>query len=258
MKKIFCLVLVGIMIFSLFATPVFAGNTNEAKATSSIVLRAGGGGGGSGGGGGGGGGSGCPHHSGNGRPMTLLGSILQYCLIAFMFFFSSIIFYIQLTKRSRKAKKMMKQLTQSDNAWKFKDISDTVSNSFYAIQNAWADLDMTPASQYMSDDLFERFQTKLNWMKYRKEKNILEKVQLLHALPVSVYDDNDNSRDYIWFYIKGKMVDYTINTETQLKISGSTSSSSFVEYWQFVREEDTWVLNEILQKNEADKIPFVE
>ena len=54
------------------------------------------------------------------------------------------------------------------------------------------------------------------------------------------------------------MVDYTINTETQLKISGSTYPASFVEYWQFIRKENTWVLNEILQKDEADKIPFVE
>ena len=68
-------------------------------------------------------------------------------------------------------------MTQGDNAWKFKDISETVSNSYYAIQTAWSDLDMTPASQYMSDDLFDRFQAKLNWMKYRKEKNILERVQ---------------------------------------------------------------------------------
>ena len=149
-------------------------------------------------------------------------------------------------------------MTQGDNAWKFKDISDTVSNSFYAIQTAWADLDMTPASQYMSDDLFDRFQAKLNWMKYRKEKNILERVQLLHVLPVAVHDDSDNSRDFVWFYIKGKMVDYTINTETQLKISGSTAPASFVEYWQFIRKENTWVLNEILQKDEADQIPFSE
>ena len=95
-------------------------------------------------------------------------------------------------------------------------------------------------------------------MEYRNEKNILAKIQLLHALPVAVYDDADNSQDYVWFYIKGKMVDYTINTNTRLKINGNTSPTAFVEYWQYTRKDNRWVLNRILQKNEAGQIPFSE
>ncbi len=110
----------------------------------------------------------------------------------------------------------------------------------------------------MSDELLNSFQTKLNWMEYKNQKNILEKIQLVKALPVAVHDDFDNSRDYTWFYIKGRMVDYTIDTNTQLIVEGSTTSSSFVEYWQFIRKDNNWVLNKILQKNEEKQIPFVE
>ena len=149
-------------------------------------------------------------------------------------------------------------MMQGDNAWKYKDIISTVNDSFIAIQNAWSNMDMSSASQYMSTDLYDKFQVKLNWMAYRNEKNILKNIQLLQALPVAVHDDSDNARDYIWFYIKGKMTDYTIDTTTQRKISGNTSPAAFVEYWQFTRNEDTWVLNEILQKDEAEEIPFVE
>ena len=78
------------------------------------------------------------------------------------------------------------------------------------------------------------------------------------ALPVAVHDDPDNSRDYIWFYIKGKMIDYTINTNTQMKISGNTFPTAFVEYWQFTRKGNSWVLHKILQKDEEDQIPFGE
>ena len=117
---------------------------------------------------------------------------------------------------------------------------------------------MTDATKYLSDELLESFNIKLNWMKHRKEKNILKNITLLKTLPVSVYDDSDNSRDHIWFYIKGKMVDYTINTETMTKTDGSKSTTSFVEYWQYIRKDDRWVLNKILQKNEEDKIAFTE
>lgn len=152
----------------------------------------------------------------------------------------------------------MKKMLESDNAWKYKEISETVSDSFYAIQNAWTNMDLTSAAKYMSDELLDSFQTKLNWMAFRNQRNVLEKIELLSALPVAVYDDKDNSRDFIWFYIKGKMVDYTIDTVMQLKVEGNTSATSFIEYWQFVRRENYWVLNKILQKDEADQIPFSE
>jgi hypothetical protein len=261
-KKIMSLIIVILMLVSCISITAYAENIDDYYSVSAITLRAGGGGGGSSGGGssggGGGSGGGSSHHSGTGRQPTLFESIIKFIMMPFVLFSSSIVFYFKLTKRSRKAKKLMKQIMQSDNAWKYKDISSTVKDSFIAIQTAWANMDMTSASQYISDELYDSFQTKLNWMSYRNEKNILENIQLIQALPVAVHDDSDNSRDYIWFYIKGKMIDYIINTNTQLKVSGNTSSTSFVEYWQFIRKEDKWVLNKILQKNESDQIPFTE
>ena len=169
-----------------------------------------GGGGSSGGSSGGGGGSGRVHSSGTSRRTTLLESVLRAVLTPILLFSSSILFYFKITKRARKSRKLMKQMLKSDNAWKYADISASVNDCYFAVQNAWAEMDMTPASQYLSDELFESLQTKLKWMTHRNEKNILKNIRLLQALPVAVHDDTDNSRDFIWFYIKGKMVDYTI------------------------------------------------
>jgi len=257
MKRIISII-ICIILISCSCTCAFAKNTAFSDPHPAISLRAGGGS--SGGSGGGGGSNGGSSHttSGTGRQPTLLESILDIIIIPFVFFSSTILFYIKMTKYSRRSKKMMKQMRQSDNAWKYKDISRTATDCFFAVQTAWSDMDMTPASQYMSEELFDSFQTKLNWMKYRKEKNILKNIQLINVLPVAVHDDSDNSRDFIWFYIKGRMVDYIIDTETQLKVSGNTAPASFVEFWQFTRKDDNWVLNKILQKNESDQIPFSE
>lgn len=259
MKRITSLI-ICIILISCSCVCAFAENTDISDNHSVILLRAGGGGSGGGGGGSGGGssGGGSSHTSGTGRQPTLLESIVQFIMMPFVFFSSTILFYIKLTKYSRKSKKLMKQMMQSDNAWKYKNISHMVNDCFYAVQTAWSDMDMSPASQYMSEELFDSFQTKLNWMAYRNQKNILKNITLINALPVAVHDDSDNSRDYIWFYIKGRMVDYIIDTETQLKVSGNTSPASFTEFWQFIRKDDNWVLNKILQKNESDQIPFNE
>ena len=255
-KKTIALIIIVLMLISCISITADADNVETFHGDSIITLRAGGGG--SGGGGGGSSSGGSSNNSGTGRQPTLFESIIQFIMMPFVLFSSSIIFYIKLTKRSRKSKKLMKQMMQSDNAWKYKNISSTVKDSFIAIQTAWSDMDMSPALQYMSDELYDSFQTKLNWMAYRNQKNVLNNIQLFKALPVAVHDDCDDSRDYIWFYIKGKMVDYIIDTNTQLKISGNTSATTFVEYWQFTRKENNWVLNKFLQKNESEQIPFTE
>ena len=152
----------------------------------------------------------------------------------------------------------MKKIKKSDRAWKYKNVSKNVEESFFAIQNAWTNMDLSTASKYMSDELLDSFNTKLSWMEYKKQRNVLKKIKLLRALPVAVYDDSDDTRDYIWFYIKGKMVDYTIDTDTHMVLEGSKLALSFVEYWRFIRKDGRWVLDKILQKNEEAQIPFSE
>jgi predicted lipid-binding transport protein (Tim44 family) len=132
-----------------------------------------------------------------------------------------------------------------------------VRTTYFAVQKAWSNLDMTPAKRYMSESLFDNFQTQLNWMKLKDQRNILKKVKLKEAIPVSLYDSEDDTQDLVWFYIKGRMIDYTIDTKTNMKIDGSSVAEGFCEYWQFVRREgNTWVLNRVLQKDEGDQIAF--
>ncbi len=260
MKKVICFLIIVLFLASCIGITAYAEGEETVYSVTIAPLRAGGGSSGGGGGGGGssGGGSSSSHHSGSRRPASPLGTILQIIIMPLVFFSSSVIFYIQLTKRSRKAKKLMKQMMQSDSAWKFKEISADVADAYMAIQEAWANMDMTPAKRYMSDELFDKFQTQLNWTKYKNQKHVMENIQLLKSLPVAVHDDRDNSRDYVWFYIKGKMIDYTIDTNTQLVVEGNTMAASFVEYWQFIRKDGRWVLNKILQKDEENQIPFTE
>lgn len=263
MKRICSFILAVCVLTFALGIAAYAASPEVCRSASVAPLRAGGGGSGGGGGssgGGGGGSSGSSSHSShnNGRGSSPLSSILSFILMPIFIFSSSVVFYIQLTKRSRKAKRLMKQMRQGDSAWKYHDISAQVEEGFLAIQQAWTNMDMSTAAPYISNELRDSFQTKLNWMAYKNQQNILKKIQLVKALPVAVHDDADNSRDFIWFYIKGRMIDYTVDTGTHEMIDGSTGVSSFVEYWKFIRRGNKWVLDQILQKDEQDEIPFVE
>lgn len=267
MKKVVCIVLMVIVVLNSTGLMVFAENYDHSTIRSDCkltLLRAGGGdsGGDSGSGGGGGsGGDSSPGYSGNSMGRNRRGSILSHILF-FLFFVvsasaSAIVFHFKLSKYARNTKKIIKKLEKNDAAWNYKELQQQVCETFYAVQEAWSMLDMKPAEQYMSEELYESFQTKLAWMAYRHQKNVLEKIKLLDAFPVSLYNGQDNSIGYVWFYIKGKMIDYMIDTDNYLKISGSSTAQSFCEYWQFIRNENgRWVLNKIFQKNESDKIVF--
>ena len=189
----------------------------------------------------------------------IISDIITTVLVVFALFGSVIAYKFRISKYARNSRKLMKMLDKKDSAWKFKNIQKKVKEIFYALQNAWSNSDLTPTKHYLSDELFDSYQTKLSWMKYRKQRNVLKNIRLTEAVPVSVYDSDNDREDYVWFYIKGKMVDYIIDTETNLKISGNTTAQSFVEYWQFIRNEDgAWVLNKILQKDEANEIIFCQ
>ena len=58
-------------------------------------------------------------------------------------------------------------------------------------------------------------------------------IRLLSALPVAVHDDENDAIDFVRFYIKGSMVDYVIDTETQQILSGNPAPAKFVEYRKF-------------------------
>lgn len=170
---------------------------------------------------------------------------------------AAIAYRFRLSKYARNTKKLLAMLERKDSAWKYKNILRQVKTTYFAVQKGWTAMDLSICKKYMTASLIENFHTKLSWMQYQRRKNVLKKVKLSDAIPVALNDDPDDSKDYVWFYIKGRMIDYTVDTDTGAVVEGTTLPGSFEEYWQFTRiAGGGWVLNQILQTDEADQIPF--
>ena len=232
-------------------------SANDISKYHVTALRAGGGGssGGSSGGGSSGG-----HHTPSTRSYGtggVISNILSAIIMVILLFIGTIILYLKVLRSSFNSKRYMRMLDDKDITWNYKNVERQVIDAYYIIQEAWAVGNMAKAKDYMAKELYESFQSKLEWMEVKKRKNVLEKIRLVNVKPVSVHDDEDDKKDLIWFYIKGKMVDYMINTETLEKVGGTTRTTSFVEFWKFTRTENNrWVLTKILQQEEANKITF--
>ena len=170
-------------------------------------------------------------------------------------FASTIILYFKVLRASFNSKRYLRLLDNKDITWKYKTIENRVIETFYVVEEAWTNNDISKAKDYMDKDLYENFKSKLEWMDINNRRNILKKIRLVNLKPVSVYDDKDDNKDLIWFYIKGKMIDYIVDTKTNNIVSGNTKNKSFVEFWKFVKNDDNnWVLSEILQEDESSKI----
>ncbi len=257
MKKTIVFIIITLILLSLMTVFVSALSSPAVN----TFLRAGSGGGG--GGGGGGFGSGffrrIFRNSSGGATLTwweLLIEVVFYVFFVIVGLFSIVAFYFKFIRSYIQVRRFIKQTSKSDNAWKFENILSDVREAYFSVQNAWTNMDMSTAKDHMEESLLADFQLKLDDMERVRERNVLEKIKLIKVVPVFVYDNENNENDFVWFYIKGCMIDYTINTDTQKKVSGTKHKERFVEYWRFVRREDKWVLSKILQSFQAGEILF--
>lgn len=200
------------------------------------------------------GGSSSRHYGSRGYSSPL-STIISAIIFIIIIFASTIILYFKVLRASFNSKRYLRLLDNKDITWKYKTIEKRVIETFYIVEEAWTNNDISKAKEYMDKDLYENFKSKLEWMDINNRRNILKKIRLVNLKPVSVYDDKDDNKDLIWFYIKGKMVDYIVDTKTKSIVSGDTKNKSFVEFWKFVKNDNNeWVLSEILQEDESKKI----
>lgn len=184
-----------------------------------------------------------------------------YLLLYFGMIIAFPIFAVKvIIKRKRKVKRnkqLLLLLGKNDSSFNPQQLQKHVENTYFEIQKAWSDNQIFRVKHLMDDNLYEEFCELLRQNERMGKRNILSKIKLLRADPIQVFDHSDDSRDHIWYYIKGKMSDKTVfidsqDTDSELKnmFSSEKNPSRFVEYWKFVKKDDSWVLTKIAQQHE--------
>lgn len=189
---------------------------------------------------GGGGGTG---GSGGGIFTTILAFIL-----APIFFIYSVIVTIKLTHRNNKVQDLTAELAKGDKIWNYRNMMATVEQTFFKVQQAWMQRNQDLAKEVMSERIYQKHKLQTDEMIVNGTKNILEKMNLEEVMIISISDYHDNSEDTFSAYLRGSMIDYTINDKTTAVLSGDNSQpETFKEIWTFVRDRNKWVLDEIDQ-----------
>ena len=222
-----------------------------------LQARAGGGGssGGSGGSSGGSSSHSSRHARGTSSPLSSLVSGGAFMLMAGA---GGIIFAVHLHRKHSASRALLKQIDDQDYHWNEAVLDERAKKTYYAVQRAWSDMDLDTLKAYLSSSLYGRWQVKLAFMEMNHEQNILQDIRLLKHKVVGVGDRQDDEQDFCWYYIKGRMVDYIIDTQTRQIKTGSTKPSRFEEYWRFQRQDGVFVLDEVLQKDEITLDQFTD
>ena len=210
---ILCLIVILVMVFAQLA-----------------LARAGGGGGGGGGGSSRGG-----------------GGIIGIILAPFLLIYSAIL-TAKLNQKNREARMLLARISENERSWDLSKIKNDIEIAYFKVQEAWMKRDQTIAKDYMSKRLFSKHKAQTDFMIEQHRKNILQNINLIESRIVQVADYKDDSKDMMWVYIKGSMIDYIINDQTNKVISGSPNEAEqFTELWKFIRGPEGWVLDEIDQ-----------
>ena len=232
--------------------------------TLAFARAGGGGGGGSSGGGSSSGGGGTSTYSNAGwgyygrsdRRAGLIESIMGTLLIPSVVYIfrrgNILVIKVKTAGKSITTKRIILNLKRKNNMYSKEVLNRNVENIYFSLQEAWTKIDYTQVKEYITYDLYKTHKVKLGWLTVRKQQNILQKIKLLSAKPVGVQHYLDSSKDVVWFYIKGSMIDYIINSETKEVVDGSTRSKRFIEYWRFIRVDEKWVVDKISQMDEID------
>lgn len=238
-----------ILLFAIMLLGLFSQQNVEARA----------GGGGSGGSGGSSGGSGSSsssshYHDSNsrGRHNDPISSLINYIVIGVSFCGGAIIFTYKVQKAKKRSKQWMNYFAKSECNWNYREIQQQVKKAYFEVQECWRIQDASYAKDYMSEECYEIFRMKLEWIMVNNEEVVQQNVKLLSANPVFVHNDEGTTKDQIWYLIHGKMTGFYIDKDTRMLTRGNSKPEAFYEYWLFVYQNNKWVLDKIKQKNEMD------
>ncbi len=143
------------------------------------------------------------------------------------------------------------------------DAEARVRHVFNMVQRAWAERDQYIASDCMSESMFREHKSETDQMISDRERNVLENVTI-HEIVITKFSDSQNSSGYdsglepssssygsarsvMEARISASMIDYVIDENSGAIIDGDANvPDRFTETWRFIKNENGWVLDEIL------------
>ena len=163
--------------------------------------------------------------------------------------------------KAGKTEKLLAFLSQQDSSLSVEELRKRVDSTFRKLQECWQAREYSPMQPLMMADLFAQHTAQLQGLARNHEINRLESLKVEHIDLVNVrYTEKPEQREFTAL-ITASAQDYYVDDRTQKILRGDKAPARFQEFWTFHRLGDQWLLREIEQAGESDRLKeenFVE
>ena len=122
------------------------------------------------------------------------------------------------------------------------------TDTFFKIQGAWANRDMTTVRNLLTDEMYRIFQGDVEALKAQRKINRLENIAVRSVDITEAWQESGS--DFITVRVFANLLDYNVDETTGQVVEGSkTDPVKFEEYWTFTRPvgDNPWQLSAINQ-----------
>lgn len=127
------------------------------------------------------------------------------------------------------------------------DLLERARFVFAAVQKAIVMRDVTPVMEWLTPEMYAILQQQCGELRSKRRTNMIEEIQITESALSEAWQET--GQDFVTLYLKGAMVDYTVDDGTQSVVEGSkTERQAFAEFWTFTRPvgPNRWKLSSIV------------
>lgn len=138
-------------------------------------------------------------------------------------------------QRSAASLTPIERYTELDPGFDAAAMQERIANLYVQMQHCWQDKDISSLRPYFTDALFTQMDRQLDGLKQRGLTNRVERIAVLGVTLRGFYRQAEE--DHIVAEVRTRIVDYTVNDETQALISGDRTKEKFMTYeWDLSRQ----------------------
>ncbi|MDD5642921.1 MAG: Tim44 domain-containing protein [Syntrophales bacterium] len=142
----------------------------------------------------------------------------------------------------------LSHIQQMDSYFDETRFQDWCMDAFFQIQGSWANRDMTPVKNMLTEEMYRLLQEDAANLKAQGQINRLENIAVRSVDITEAWQES--GQDYITVRVYANLLDYNVDDKSGEVVSGSkTEPVKFEEYWTFTRPvgNNPWQLSSIQQ-----------
>jgi predicted lipid-binding transport protein (Tim44 family) len=142
----------------------------------------------------------------------------------------------------------VRHIQQMDNTFTPEGFTETASDVFFNVQEAWMVRDMSSARTLLTPEMYDTLQRECERLRAERRVNYLDHITMRSVRVTEAWQES--GQDFVTAHILASLMDYTIDEDSKQVVEGSrTTPVQFEEYWTLVRPvgPNAWKLSAIQQ-----------